>query len=204
MTDQYGRPQGYGQIAPGRQVPNLPEPPGQPGRPPNPQAVRPMVEPQPQRPQIQAQMPAPPANVGHDGVYNGQNRAQWRDAWMKQGRLTPQAADAYLRANGATEVNSGSGVWTTPHGETLDMQIARKAATAGRNGGLITAGWGRLGGGSAPRVPTIPLNANLQSAIEGEKPFTTLGSAEDMRAKIMAALQGQQPELSPFLRTYGK
>jgi hypothetical protein len=73
---------------------------------------------------------------------------------MGSGQLTPQQADAKLTSMGATEVNPGSGVWTTPQGETLDLQIARKAALA--NGGTITPGWTSTGasaigaGGVAP------------------------------------------------------
>lgn len=105
----------------------------------------------------QAGMAAPssPANVGHDGTYNGMSREQWRDAWMGLGSLTPQAADQWLASHGATQVNANNGTWTTPFGETLDLQIGRSGALA--NGGMIRAGWG--GGGGGADTPTIPAGA---------------------------------------------
>lgn len=86
-------------------------------------------------------------SVGHDGSYNGQSRDQWRDAWMGRGAMTPEEADAYLNANGAKQVNGKNGSWTTPFGDTLDLQIGRGAAVA--NGGKIMPGWTGQGGGGS-------------------------------------------------------
>jgi hypothetical protein len=117
-----------------------------------------------QQPAVAPLAPVAPsyANVGHDGNYNGMTREQWRDAWMRQGQLTPQAADSWLRSNGAQQVNAANGTWSTPFGETYDMQIGRKAALA--SGGTVTAGWLGVGAGSAPRtaqpgLPTAAANA---------------------------------------------
>jgi hypothetical protein len=68
------------------------------------------------------------------------NREQWRDAWMGLGQMTPQQSEEWLRNNGAQRITE-SGVWQTPHGEQLDLEIGRKAALAGMNGGMITPGW---------------------------------------------------------------
>jgi hypothetical protein len=212
MLDNYGRPTGYGQISPYRDTPNMKQPPGQPGRPsnleraisgqqlPNESKV-PMVPPQaPPVPPV-AQSPAY-QNVGHDGVFNGQNRAQWRDAWMGHGNsLTPEQADQWLRANGAQEVNPGSGVWQTPHGETLDVQIARKAAM--KNGGNITAGWGRLGGGGGSNQIGYGMSPQLQAAIEGANPFAGAKTSDDIRNQLMQAVMGGSPDLAPFLQQFG-
>ncbi len=73
------------------------------------------------------------------------SREDWRDQWMGSGPLTPQQADARLRELGATEVSGRSGVWRTPHGEILDVQIGRQGALA--SGGTITPGWTRTDGG---------------------------------------------------------
>lgn len=90
--------------------------------------------------------PTPPAatpstDVGHDGVYNGMTREQWRDAWMRNtGIMTPAQVDAWMAANGATKV-SDNGTFRTPYGETLDLGI-------GYRSGQVRAGFTGTGGGS--------------------------------------------------------
>lgn len=83
-------------------------------------------------------------NVGHDGVYNGMNREQWRDTVMGWGSLAPGEADRRLREMGATEQNSKNGTWLTPFGESYDLQIGRSAARA--NGGNVQMAWTPSGG----------------------------------------------------------
>ncbi len=124
-VDEYGRPMGMTQISPYRRTRQIRQ--GEPA----PGSYSPMPTQQPPQP---APQPQPQ-----------QTRDQWRDAWMGAGGMTPQAADDWLRSHGATEVNSKNGTWTTPYGDTLDLQIGRGAALA--NGGMITPGWTPTGGG---------------------------------------------------------
>ena len=79
-------------------------------------------------------------------------REQFRDEWMSAGQMTPQAADDWMRAHGATQAAGGekAGRWNVPGGGMLDTQIGRGGAVA--SGGMITPGWTPVGGGggSAP------------------------------------------------------
>lgn len=78
--------------------------------------------------------------VGHDGVFNGQTREQWRDAWMSTGGgQTQQQVDAWMAANGAQKL-SGNGTFLTPFGEVLDLGTAYRS-------GNVSAGWTPVGGG---------------------------------------------------------
>lgn len=80
-----------------------------------------------------------PVNVGHDGTYDGQNREQWRDAWMGQGQMSQQQMTDWLTQHGAQSLN-GTDKWRTPFGEDYDLGIAWKTGTP-------TAGWTALQGG---------------------------------------------------------
>ncbi len=77
--------------------------------------------------------------VGHDGVWNGMNREQWRDAWMSQGTMDAQAMDAWMASHGATKMGD-NGTFLTPFGEVLDLGTGYKT-------GHPTAGWTPPGGG---------------------------------------------------------
>lgn len=78
-------------------------------------------------------------NVGHDGVYNGMNREQWRDAWMGSGKMSQDQMTQKLTEMGAAPTGRGD-TWTTPYGETYDLGIGWKT-------GNPTAGWTPSGGG---------------------------------------------------------
>lgn len=96
-----------------------------------------------------------PVNVGHDGIYNGQNREQWRDAWMSSGRMTQDEMTNKLLSMGATPTGRGD-TWTTPFDETYDLGIGWKTGnpsagwtpSGGGGGSTPGAGGGIVGGGS--------------------------------------------------------
>jgi hypothetical protein len=74
-----------------------------------------------------------------------QTREQWRDAWMGAGQMSPDDADKWLSSHGAQQLGEKAGVWRTPSGDVLDLQIGRGGAKA--TGGKITPGWTQVGGG---------------------------------------------------------
>lgn len=100
---------------------------------------------------------------------NKLNRTQWRDAWMGAGKMNPQQADEWLKSHGATQMEGGgkAGRWTTPHGESLDLQIGRGAAMAGKRGGMITPGWTRMGGGGNKQGPMGPSGGMMGGGVTG-------------------------------------
>ena len=73
------------------------------------------------------------------------NREQWRDAWMGAGQMSPDEADKWLSSHGAQQLGEKAGVWRTPSGDVLDLQIGRGGAKA--TGGKITPGWTPVGQG---------------------------------------------------------
>lgn len=81
-----------------------------------------------------------PANVGHDGTYNGMNREQWRDAWMSSGKMSQDEMTNKLLSMGATNAGRGD-YWTTPFGETYDLGMGYKT-------GNPTAAWTPVSGPS--------------------------------------------------------
>lgn len=102
---------------------------------------------------------SPFVNVGHDGTFNGQNREQWRDAWMGSGKMTQDEMTNKLLSMGAKNEGRGD-YWTTPFGETYDLGIGFKTGTptagwtpvagpGGSGGGGLGSdpGWGQGGGG---------------------------------------------------------
>jgi len=103
------------------------------------------------QPQTQGLGPATqqpqPSNIPTPVTPPEMTREKWRDAWMSKGPMTPQQADEWLRANGATQMAGGekAGRWRTPYGDELDLQIGRGAALA--SGGTIMPGWTPAGGG---------------------------------------------------------
>lgn len=144
-------------------------------------------------------------NVGHDGVYNGQNREQWRDSWMRNGSMSPEQANEWLRANGAQEVNGKSGVWTTPHGETLDLQIGRQGALA--SGGSVRAGWTDIGanGGQAGPPGGVGNGSGSGSASGAGIPGGASGSLYDIlmkRATQSTQVDPNDPNLSPAVNAF--
>jgi len=74
-----------------------------------------------------------------------QSREEWRDSWMGAGQMSPDEADKWLSSHGATQLGEKAGVWRTPSGDVLDLQIGRGGAKA--TGGKITPGWTQVGGG---------------------------------------------------------
>jgi hypothetical protein len=89
---------------------------------------------------------SPGQQVGHDGVYNGQNREQWRDAWMSSGDHTVDSMKAWMAKNGG-QWQADNGTVMTPFGESMDLGFNVRGAAAGN--GTIKPIWGGGGGGPA-------------------------------------------------------
>lgn len=158
----------------------------------------------------------PTQDVGHDGVYNGMTREQWRDAWMSNtGVMTPAQVDAWMAAHGATKV-SDNGTFRTPYGETLDLGIGYRSGqvragftgTGGGSGGSGSgsggAGWQNdqlhqmlmheLQGLSGPFDANDPLIQNRVNSFRNEQARSTQEARSAMmeRANYMGAGQGYQ------------
>jgi hypothetical protein len=114
------------------------------------------------------------------------SREQWRDQWMGSGQMTPQEAERRLTEMGGTRL-SESGVWRTPFGEELDLEIGRKAAMAGLNGGLITPGWTALNGPTNPGGQQVNGNAGFLQQL-----FASLGGGQGNMGNTMERM-GAQP-----------
>jgi hypothetical protein len=89
--------------------------------------------------------PSNPDQMAQQQQQPQMNREEWRDAWMGAGQMTPDEADNWLGSHGATQLGEKAGVWRTPSGDVLDLQIGRGGAKA--TGGKITPGWTQTGGG---------------------------------------------------------
>jgi len=131
------------------------------------------IEPIPGSGLPQTQPQAQNNNVGHDGVFNGMNREQWRDKWMSSGKMSPEEMTKKLTEMGATNAGRGD-YWTTPHGETYDLGIGYKT-------GNPMAGW-------------TPVNQAQQQAgmIGTSQNNGGMFGGGGMMQQIMQMLQGNQ------------
>lgn len=108
---------------------------------------------QPQGPGPMAGMqPQQTGQVGHDGSFNGQNREQWRDAWMSSGEHSVDSMKAWMAQNGGT-LQSDNGTFMTPFGESMDLGFNARGAAAGN--GKIKPIWGGGGGGGDAQATTM-------------------------------------------------
>lgn len=105
----------------------------------------------------QATQPAfdPYAQVGHNDVFNGMNREQYRDAWLGSGVKDIAGMKEWTAKNGG-RVISDNGTMVTPFGETMDNLIAARTG----NG---HAGWG--GGGPSEPAPMQANGGGLQASM---------------------------------------
>lgn len=117
----------------------------------------------PNQPQQDESPIGPSPNFIQEQQQPQMNREQWRDAWMGAGQMSPQDADKWLSSHGAQQLGEKAGVWRTPSGDVLDLQIGRGGAKA--TGGKITPGWTQVGGAYGPdqnngSQPIGPQNMN--------------------------------------------
>lgn len=133
------------------------------------------------------------SQVGHDGVYNGENREQWRDDWMGAGQMSAADMDKWMSSHGATKTGD-NGTFVTPFGEQLDLGknyksgnvtpaftasagmmgadsgIAKASQTGlGENGGGYTGGTElpKVGGGTAAASTGLGFGDDLKNALKG-------------------------------------
>ena len=91
--------------------------------------------------------------VGHNDMFNGQNREQWRDAFMGSGNANLDQAKNTVGQMGG-QWNADNGTFTTPWGETYDGYKALRtgqgtpAWTPVSGGGMLNPGGQMAGAGN--------------------------------------------------------